>query len=136
MKQVAALVIEHEWRMRKLVRANLEVLGLKVWEAVSGMHALAMLNERWPDLIMVDCQLPDIAVAHLLGAVRGHGASQMPRIIVMSSEPAECRGFEGNMNTGYLMKPFSAMALLSEVRRALDEPPQASYGYPPETPTE
>jgi CheY-like chemotaxis protein len=136
MKQVAVLVIEHEWRMRKLVRANLEVLGLTVWEAVSGKHALEILHERRPDLIMVDCPLPDIGVVHLLRAVSGYEAKQMPRIIVMSSEPAECRDFESDTNTGFLMKPFSAMALLSEVQRSLDEPLQANYGDPSEAPTE
>jgi hypothetical protein len=44
MEKQSVLVIEHEWRMRKLVRANLEVLGwVESWLPVEAVfrHSLA-----------------------------------------------------------------------------------------------
>ena len=48
------LTIECNWRIRKLIRANLEAMGLTVQDAVSGQHALQMLGQTKPDLILVD----------------------------------------------------------------------------------
>ena len=42
------LVIERDWRLRKLIRANLEVLGLEVREAVSGRHGLQLIRQTPP----------------------------------------------------------------------------------------
>jgi CheY-like chemotaxis protein len=38
------LAIEHDWRIRKLIRANLEAVGLVVREAVSEQHGLQLLG--------------------------------------------------------------------------------------------
>lgn len=123
MSQKSVLVIEHEWRMRKMLRANLQALGLVVWEAVSGRHALGLLTEQWPDLIVIDCQLPDIDVAQLLGEIRALGADTVPKTILVSDEPSDARGIRLASDEGFLLRPFSAMVLLREVRRVLPDVP-------------
>ena len=60
MEGQTVLAIEHDWRMRKLIRANLEALGVEVQEAVNGQHGLQLLRESQPNLILLDLDLPDV----------------------------------------------------------------------------
>ena len=79
------LAIEHDWRMRKLIRANLEALGLRVREAVSGQHSLDLLAEGWPDLILLDLDLPETDADQLFERLRLRSStpweSSEPRMI-------------------------------------------------------
>ena len=76
MSKFSVLVIEHDWRMRKMLRANLEALGLEVLEAVSARHAFEMVEGRRPDLIMVDSQLPDVDAIRLMSDIRARWAGR------------------------------------------------------------
>lgn len=114
------LAIEHDWRLRKLIRANLEPLGIEVGEAVSGQHGLQLVHELQPDLILLDLELPDMDALHLLDALRARLDGRWVPIIVMSTEPPERRLRDGGGSTSYLQKPFAAPVLLEQVRGAVD----------------
>ncbi len=72
--------------MRRLIQANLEALELEVHGAVNGRHGLLLLDKHTPDLILVDTDVPDMEVTHLLDRVRDQLSEQVP-IIVLSAEP-------------------------------------------------
>jgi DNA-binding response OmpR family regulator len=115
------LAIEHDWRMRKLIQANLEALGLEVQGAVSGQHSLHLLRLSKPDLILLDTDLPDMEASQLLGDLRAGLAGQSVPIIVLCTDPpsrqtAEARQIDG---ISHLIKPFDALALLQHVKQAL-----------------
>ncbi len=65
MMEGRVLVIECEWRIRRLIRANLEALGLEVREAVSQQQGLELLGECRPDLILLDLELPGVDLPRL-----------------------------------------------------------------------
>ena len=109
------LVIERDWRMRKLIRVNLEALGLRVREAVSGQHGLGLLGEGMPDLILLDLDLPDVDAGQLFELLRSRIAERQLAIIVLSAEPPGGRW----QAVRYLQKPFAVPALLRQVRQAL-----------------
>jgi DNA-binding response OmpR family regulator len=113
------LAIEHDWRMRKLIRVNLEATGIGVQEAVSVQHGLQLLRDSQPDLIVVDLDLPDTDALHLLGMLRPWLGERGIPIIVLSAEPLERKlGSEGYW-TSHLQKPFAVLALIQQVRKAL-----------------
>jgi DNA-binding response OmpR family regulator len=117
------LVIEHDWRIRRLIRANLEVLGLDVWEAVGGQHGLALLGESRPNLLLLDLDLLEVDALHWLGAFQAQAGGQLPPIIMMSAEPPDRRLMRDGQAISHLQKPFAASVLLRQVRRALSEAP-------------
>ncbi|MGA2228254.1 MAG: response regulator, partial [Syntrophobacteraceae bacterium] len=51
------LIVDDEELNRKLLRAQLSVLGFAVWEAASGSEALERAKEK-PDLILLDVMMP------------------------------------------------------------------------------
>lgn len=115
------LAIEHDWRMRKLIRANLEALGVEVQEAVSGQHGLQLLSECNSDLILLDLDLPDIDAYCLLRGLQVHTDGRRVPVIVMSAEPPGRRLKHNQQIVGHVLKPFAVPALLELVRKALVE---------------
>jgi CheY-like chemotaxis protein len=104
--------------MRKLIQANLEAFGLEVHGAVNGRHGLHLLDKHMPDLILLDTDMPDMEVAHLLDRLQGQLAVQVP-IIVLSAEPPSRRLNQNGHAISYLLKPFAVLTLLQQVGQAL-----------------
>jgi DNA-binding response OmpR family regulator len=120
MKRQYVLAIDHDWRIRKLIRANLATVGLAVREAVSVQHGLALLRQSRPALILVDLDVPGVDARHLFGNLDAYLSSQPVPVIVMSADPPERWLMEHQLATRHLRKPFAISALLQQVQGALD----------------
>jgi len=115
------LAIVCDWRLRRMIRANLEAMGLAVREAVSGGHGLRVLREARPDLVLLDLETPDMEAEQLLTSLSAYYSEDPVPIVTISSEPAS-RGLSQHSSvSGSLRKPFAASALLREVGRALEQ---------------
>jgi CheY-like chemotaxis protein len=120
MVERCVLAIERDWRIRKLIRANLEALGLEVREAVSEQHGLQMLGECRPDLILLDLELSGGDVLRLVDTLHAKLDGRPVPIIVLSTEPPIRQLLYTDEVVGHLQKPFAASVLLEGVCRALD----------------
>jgi DNA-binding response OmpR family regulator len=114
------LLIEHSWRMRKLIRTNLEAIGLQVGEAVNSKNGLEYLKEGRPDLIFLDLDLPDGGAAKLLETVHARFAASPVPVILISAELPGRKFLAKARASGHLLKPFGVPSLLAQVRRQLD----------------
>ena len=112
------LAIEHDWRMRRLLQANLESMGLDVQGAVNGQHGLHLISQATPDLILLSMDLPDVDASHLLERIHKQLSGRVP-IIVMTAEPPSRKLDRNEVATGYLLKPFAVPTLLQRVGQAL-----------------
>jgi DNA-binding response OmpR family regulator len=121
------LAIEHDWRMRKLLQANLESVGLDVQGAVNGQHGLHLISQGIPDLILLSTELPDIDAQRLLEHLHTQLSGQVP-IIVMTAEPPSRRLARNEGRTSYLLKPFAIPALLQSVGQALEGKASGAQG--------
>ncbi len=87
-------------------------------EAVAdGATALAVAQERVPDLILSDVMMPGLDGFELLGALRADLRTREIPIILLSARAGEEAIIEG-LQAGaddYLIKPFSAQELISRV---------------------
>jgi two-component system KDP operon response regulator KdpE len=122
MGSTLVLVIGPDWRMRKLIRANLEAYGFEVRSAVNGRHGLHTVSEGEPDLILLDIEVPDAQLDHLVARLKGQVVRQVP-IIVLVAEPPAGRKTEEAAEIRYLLKPFGVPTLLEQVRAALQASP-------------
>jgi CheY-like chemotaxis protein len=119
MEEKCVLVIDRDWRLRKLIRANLESLHVRVQEAVNEQHGLQQLQAHQPDLILVEIDVTDCKVLRTLKALRMQARQGQVPIIVMSAEPLSRRFLQHSGVAGYLLTPFAARDLVAEVQKAL-----------------
>ena len=117
------LAIEHNWRIRKLIRANLEALGIEVREAVSRQHGLECLEKGRPDVILLDLDLPGGSAVQLLHAVDLQFPASPVPVILLSAEPPARSVLQEAHVSGFLLKPFDASILVERVRHLLGAVP-------------
>ncbi len=123
MEGQCVLAVECDWRIRKLIRANLEAVGLTVREAVGGPHGLQLIGECRPDLILLDLDLPDMDAMHLLAAFQAQLEGKPVPVVAMCAEPPERSLLHHGQIVSCLQKPFSASVLLQRVQQALGQAP-------------
>ena len=111
------LVVEDNALNLKLIRDVLQVAGYEVVEATTGEQGIALALERFPDLILMDLQLPGIDGSEALRSIRGDPRTQAIPVVAVSAfamkadrERAYRDGFDG-----YLEKPISIRALPGQV---------------------
>ncbi|MBA3528672.1 MAG: response regulator [Propionibacteriaceae bacterium] len=119
------LVVEDNPLNLKLVRDVLQVAGYEVVEARSGEEGVELAGDLFPDLVLMDLQLPGMdgseALRHLREDPRLSG---VPVVAVTAfamkedRERAYLAGFDG-----YLEKPISVRALPDQIRGFLGSGP-------------
>jgi PAS domain S-box-containing protein len=102
------------------MRAYVQRLLSPHWEVeavADGTQALAVANERLPDLVLADVMMPGLDGFALLRALRADLRTATIPVILLSARAGEESRVEG-MEAGaddYLIKPFSARELLARV---------------------
>jgi two-component system phosphate regulon response regulator PhoB len=131
------LVVEDEPAIAELVAINLRHEGFEVGIAADVAAAAAQVDERLPDLAIVDWMLPGgRSGLQLARDWRAQGRTKALPIIMLTARAEEAdklAGLDGGADD-YLTKPFSTKELLARVRallrrrapQALDEAVQVS----------
>src|SRR5579859_1441270 len=118
MSGARVLVVDDEPRVLRLLRTALGERGYDVTAAASGEEALAALDRRLPDVIVLDVVMPGTSGLEVCRRVRERSA--VP-IIVLSARGEE-RDKVAALDLGaddYLTKPFGMEELLARIRVAL-----------------
>jgi two-component system LytT family response regulator len=113
-------------RIIDLLRSDSQVAV--VIEASDGLSAVEMIENRKPDLVFLDVQMPELDG---LGVINEVGAERMPlTVFVTAYDRHAIRAFEANA-LDYLLKPFSderLEATMARVRSRLDERSVREFG--------
>lgn len=120
-KKNRILVAEDEEALRTLLKYNLEKDGYEVTLAADGEEALARLNERLPDLLLVDWMMPGASGIEVCRSVRQNSQSRGLPIIMLTARGEESDRIRG-LDMGaddYLIKPFAVTELLARVRAVM-----------------
>jgi two-component system, OmpR family, phosphate regulon response regulator PhoB len=115
------LVIEDEDALSTLLRYNLEKEGYQVGVAADGEEALVMVDERLPDLVLLDWMLPKVPGIEVCRRLRAKPDARNIPIIMLTARGEESDRIRG-LDTGaddYIVKPFSTTELLARVRAVL-----------------
>jgi excisionase family DNA binding protein len=114
------LIVDDDAGLRGLVRASLELEGCSVREAGSAEEGLAALDERAPDLVLLDVMLPKLDGWEMLRRVQErHGIDAIPVLMFSGQidEPAGERGARGAR--GFIGKPFDPLQLIASAKQLL-----------------
>ncbi len=119
MASESILFVEDDARVADAVIKGLAESGYDVRHATSGRGARTQLDQRCPDLMILDLGLPDIDGLDLLAECRAGGMS-IPVLILTARDQLDdkVRGLESG-GDDYLVKPFAFAELLARIRSLL-----------------
>lgn len=115
------LIVEDEPAIQELLSATLSRAGHHVIRADDGEHALRLLNEALPDLVLLDWMLPGASGLSVCQRLRARRETRNLPIIIVTARDEEAdrvRGLEFGADD-YVTKPFSPSELVARVRAVL-----------------
>jgi len=112
------LVVEDEVDMNNLLRDHLKAEGHDVEQAFDGRTALASVQRRPPDLVVLDWMLPDLDGLVVCRRLREDYLMPIIMLTARTEEVDRVLGLEVGADD-YVPKPFSMRELLARVRAAL-----------------
>ncbi len=115
------LVVEDEDALATLLQYNLDKEGYEVALAGDGEEALMMVDERLPDLIVLDWMLPKVSGIEVCRRLRSRAETRNIPIILLTARGEESDRIRG-LDTGaddYVVKPFSMTELTARIRAVL-----------------
>ena len=115
------LVVDDQEDNRRILRDLLTANGFEVIEGTTGEEGVALAEERGPDLILMDIQLPGIDGYEATRQIKAKPALQATPLIVVTSYALsgdDVKAFAAGADA-YVSKPFSPRALLAKVREFL-----------------
>ena len=116
MPDVRVLVVDDEPGIRETVTAMLEIEGYDVAEARDGADALAQVEARQPDVILLDMRMPVLDGWAFAAELRARELA-IP-IVVMTAARDAARWAGEIAATAFVAKPFGFDDLLQAVERA------------------
>ena len=115
------LVVEDEPPLQKLLAYNLEAAGFAVAQAFDGEEAQTLIDERVPDLLLLDWMLPQVSGLELCRRLRRRADTAHLPIIMLTArgeEPDRLRGLDTGADD-FIAKPFSPAELIARIRAVL-----------------
>ncbi|MGV3578529.1 phosphate regulon transcriptional regulator PhoB [Brevundimonas sp.] len=115
------LVMEDEDALATLLQYNLEKEGYDVVVAADGEEGLVQIDERQPDLVLLDWMLPKVSGIEVCRRLRGRPETRNLPVIMLTARGEESDRVRG-LDTGaddYLTKPFSMTELIARIRAVL-----------------
>ena len=115
------LVVEDEDALSTLLQYNLEKEGYDVTVAGDGEEALILVDERQPDLVVLDWMLPKVSGIEVCRRLRSRPETRNMPIIILTARGEETDRIRG-LDTGaddYVVKPFSMTELTARIRAVL-----------------
>ena len=118
------LVVDDEPGIRELMREILEEEGYEVRMAENGVSARNALEDKVPDLVLLDIWMPDVDGVTLLKEWKTQGRLTMP-VVMMSGHGTVHTAVEATRLGAfdYLEKPIAYKQLLETVKKAMDAKP-------------
>lgn len=109
------LIVEDDKSINELIRRTVRMTGHRGLPVHDGREALKAVDQKVPDLILLDMNLPDISGFELLKQWK-----QIPVICVTARGEIEdrVRGLNGGAED-YIVKPFAVEELVARIQAAL-----------------
>jgi DNA-binding response OmpR family regulator len=122
MSEALVLVADDDDDILLLVTTRLRRDGFEVIFARNGEEALALAQERRPDVAVLDIGMPKLDGLEVLARMRADDALKGMRVLLLTAKAQESdmrRGYEAGADA-YVRKPFSPSDLSARVRELAD----------------
>jgi CheY-like chemotaxis protein len=125
------LVVDDEPDLVATCERLLARVGHVSLRAHTGPDAMALIDQERPDLVVADLRLPGVDGLTVARHARGH-VPPIPVILMTAYDSPQARRAARDSGVGaYLAKPFSNVAFVDTIQRALSPRPDAGAGERP-----
>lgn len=114
----SCLIVDDSKVIRKVARHILETLDFAVDEAEDGREALARVDARMPDVILLDWNMPVMSGMEFLRNLRQSPHAVQPKVVFCTTEN-DIGHIRAAIEAGadeYVMKPFDRETLHSKLQ--------------------
>ena len=118
---ITILIADDEPNQLELMDYNLRNAGFSIIKASNGLEALELIENKSPDLIILDWMMPKMSGIDVCRTLRSRSETKLLPIIILSARSEDSDKSLG-LDTGaddYISKPFSPKELLSRVKALL-----------------
>jgi DNA-binding response OmpR family regulator len=114
------LLVDDDPEIRTSVRVGFELQwrDVEILEASTGAEGLQLVEERRPDLVLLDVGLPDLDGFAVLRELRAFTAVPVIMLTARDEPIDRVRGLEAGADD-YIAKPFDHLELMARVRAVL-----------------
>ena len=118
---IHALVIDDSLSARRALAEFVKDMGYDVSQAKDGIEALEVMEEKTPDIILVDLEMPRMNGLEFTQHIRSKASTQdIPVIMITSRSTAKHREMADHAGVNiYMTKPFSEDDLLEQIQSLL-----------------
>lgn len=116
------LVVEDDPDIAQLLKITLTKENLDLHWVDSGAEAFAVIQEKRPDLVLLDLMLPGQSGFQVCQSIKDSPATSHIPVLMISARNQEkdiLDGYELGIDD-YITKPFSPKVLVAKIRRVLD----------------
>ena len=109
----SCLVVDDSKVIRKVARHILETLNFSVSEAEDGREALNRCDEKMPDVVLLDWNMPVMGGIEFLKTLRQSDHAVQPKVVFCTTE-SDASHIRAALEAGadeYVMKPFDRETL-------------------------
>ena len=113
------LAIDDSRTIRELLRHVMEEAGFLFSAASDGVEGVARYAELRPDVVITDINMPNMDGYGVIDAIRKGSIDNAVPILVLTTESGEVLKARARIAgaTGWIVKPFDDVSLVSVVRR-------------------
>jgi CheY-like chemotaxis protein len=116
---ISVLLVDDDAEVLRVVARLLESQGHHVTSARNGIEALRRLAVRWPDVMLVDIQMPGMDGLSFIEEVRKEPSLDALPIVVMTGSALPRATAMSRGADGWLQKPFTIEELDAAVVAAI-----------------
>jgi len=115
------LVAEDERNQAEILKYNLEEAGFSVTLAYNGGQARDMIEEKAPDLLVLDWMMPEMSGIKIMRWLRANKATKTLPVIMLTArgeEDDKLHSFEVGVDD-YVVKPYLPSELIARIHAVL-----------------
>jgi DNA-binding response OmpR family regulator len=118
MSEARLLLVDDDISHLDALAARLASDGFEVDKASSGVKGLELLNEAWPDLVILDLLMPGMDGQTLAARIKSR--ADIPILVLSAIEAADSKAdLIARYAEDYVAKPYDYTELVARIRRVL-----------------
>jgi two-component system KDP operon response regulator KdpE len=116
--KISILAVDDDPQLIRLVRANLESVGYKVFAAMDAHSALELVDREMPDMILLDIMLPEMDGYEVCQRIREFASTPIIMLTAKVEDIDKVKGLKLGADD-YVTKPFNVQELLARIEAVL-----------------